>query len=684
MSSSFLAASAQRASDALLRTEGGSSESGDDEGDPPPPLLLSDVGSAPWLLPSKLELNPTSDASLSGSLSRDGILVAPALLSRELAFGVRNEILAMLPGDTTASRQTIPLQLSPQVAKVLQAIAESMLAFAVATQLGEDAALYELYCTTTQPGAAPRPPCFATPALAESARSDSHRQLAQEGRGLFSVTVALGMVDETHGPTLVWPRTHTEAFHTSIGKEGAAALRRQQGIHLDLRPGDAAIVDSRLYRCEGPNAAHHNFPWDPSLRQLVCLVATFAPAEAVVSRRLEASRRLLPHLRARLSLLNLETAAGKSATPETDSKDEEASEEDEDTDLGSRWGAAHLKAMLSPPTQQRCIGVQHEQTQRFAAVLSAAEAGDASVVLKWLDSGGEVDARAGPGPTSLLMAASASGQLLLVDHLIRRRASVNWQTEGSPTALHLAARAGDPAVVHRLLAAGGNVDLRDAQDATSAHWAALCGHTPVVDLLRGQWFEPVVLRQLCSEEEVEVLLAQWAMPGPRFDDGAGHSTIYLHAGQADGTGLMHSSSDCAKLIARIIETLRQADPRKRFQDYASLASGLSVRCCELHRYVHGGGLMQCDHRDSDSSLTLSVTLADRCAYGGGHFLTWPGAPKDGWTEEDEPRAHNLGRGDGILFRSEDLHNVAPVTHGERYSLVIELWAGPPNNVHRYA
>ena len=48
----------------------------------------------------------------------------------------------------------------------------------------------------------------------------------------------------------------------------------------------------------------------------------------------------------------------------------------------------------------------------------------------------------------------------------------------------------------------------------------------------------------------------------------------------------------------------------------------------------------------------------------------------------EPRVHAVGRGDGVLFWSEDLRNVAPVTRGVRQVLVIELWRGPTNVVNR--
>lgn len=101
--------------------------------------------------------------------------------------------------------------------------------------------------------------------------------------------------------------------------------------------------------------------------------------------------------------------------------------------------------------------------------------------------------------------------------------------------------------------------------------------------------------------------------------------------------------------------------------------------------------MNRDHRDSGSSLTMSVLLSPPDSFHGGRFLTWDcGGANDGrgarlraWTDDDAPTEHELCRGDGILFRSEDLHNVAPVTDGLRHALVIELWAKPPNNINRY-
>ena len=101
-------------------------------------------------------------------------------------------------------------------------------------------------------------------------------------------------------------------------------------------------------------------------------------------------------------------------------------------------------------------------------------------------------------------------------------------------------------------------------------------------------------------------------------------------------------------------------------------SGLSVRCIEAHTYTCGGGLLEQGHIDQGSSLSLSVVLTEPTE--GGHFVT-TGADGTAVT-------HALSRGDGVLFRSDTIHNVTTVTAGVRRALVIELWNGAPNERDR--
>lgn len=92
-----------------------------------------------------------------------------------------------------------------------------------------------------------------------------------------------------------------------------------------------------------------------------------------------------------------------------------------------------------------------------------------------------------------------------------------------------------------------------------------------------------------------------------------------------------------------------------------------VRTVELHHYATGGSLITPGHRDCGSELTISVLLSDPAKVSGGDFVTYSSS------EDRAPIAHQMGRGDAILFCSEKLHNISTVTRGVRQSLVVELW-----------
>ena len=78
-----------------------------------------------------------------------------------------------------------------------------------------------------------------------------------------------------------------------------------------------------------------------------------------------------------------------------------------------------------------------------------------------------------------------------------------------------------------------------------------------------------------------------------------------------------------------------------------------------------------------SVLTLSVLLSHPHEATGGAFMTYDRLT--GRLQE-----HRIGRGDAILFHSEKMHNVAPLTWGLRHSFVMELWQAPPNRKDRFS
>lgn len=63
------------------------------------------------------------------------------------------------------------------------------------------------------------------------------------------------------------------------------------------------------------------------------------------------------------------------------------------------------------------------------------------------------------------------------------------------------------------------------------------------------------------------------------------------------------------------------------------------------------------------ALTISILLSDPEGIEGADFIKYK-----------ETVAHNMGRGDAILFNSEDLHNTSTVTGGINQSLILELYS----------
>ena len=218
--------------------------------------------------------------------------------------------------------------------------------------------------------------------------------------------------------------------------------------------------------------------------------------------------------------------------------------------------------------------------------------------------------------------------------------------------------------MQQLIRAQAAFDICDTDGLTPLEWAVDAGRPEIAALLQQQVFEPRVLCGLLDAPLVAKLCALRSAVTPVHDDGAGHEVIFLHAAQAQ----LCLSAEVEEVFAALIQAMKDNDPRG-----GSLADELSVRCVELHHYSVGARLMDPDHKDSGSSLTMSVALTDPATLSGGEFITWEG---------EKALLHKLNMGDAILFRSESIHNVAPVKAGVRMTLVLELWVGGPNRVDR--
>ena len=130
----------------------------------------------------------------------------------------------------------------------------------------------------------------------------------------------------------------------------------------------------------------------------------------------------------------------------------------------------------------------------------------------------------------------------------------------------------------------------------------------------------------------------------------------------------------ARLLDKLVTTMTSQPTM-----YLTPQAQLNVRCVELHSYTAGDGLMVDGHRDQGSIATMSVLLSEPSEYDGGVLTTCArgaetGVANDGATHVE----HRIGRGDAVLFHSEKMHNVTPVTRGVRHALVLELWLQPTN------
>lgn len=174
--------------------------------------------------------------------------------------------------------------------------------------------------------------------------------------------------------------------------------------------------------------------------------------------------------------------------------------------------------------------------------------------------------------------------------------------------------------------------------------------------------------------------------------GKSHVALNLHRGGA-------FTSICPTLCAKLTTTMR-SQPHL----YISPQIKLNLRCVEFHTCTRsaagacahprgpthalmewracsgaiicadtsGDGLSTQGHRDMGSILTMSVLLSEPDSVQGGTFTTCDRG-------DGQPWFHTVGKGDAILFHSEKMHNVVPLTEGIRHALVIELWLHEENH-----
>jgi ankyrin repeat protein len=117
-------------------------------------------------------------------------------------------------------------------------------------------------------------------------------------------------------------------------------------------------------------------------------------------------------------------------------------------------------------------------------LLSAVHSGQLAVVRRLLDAGANPSAGVGAGQSALHLASLPDNGLELVELLLAAGVDPKAaEPDTLVTPLHMAAYRNRPAIVGRLLAAGANVDARDADGMTPWLNAALRADVPVLQLL---------------------------------------------------------------------------------------------------------------------------------------------------------------------------------------------------------
>jgi hypothetical protein len=154
---------------------------------------------------------------------------------------------------------------------------------------------------------------------------------------------------------------------------------------------------------------------------------------------------------------------------------------------------------------------------------------------------------------------------------------------------------------------------------------------------------------------------------------------------ADESGFFSRREDLDEKKTR--EDDFEDDAQKRF----ACGRSLFVRSAEYHAYEAGGGVVDPNHKDTGSVLTVSVLLEAPCLDGrdgkddevqtkanttrsGGAFCTYR---DDSDSLEIFDASPPLRRGDAVVFPSEKRHGVTTLVGkgARRRSVVLELWEG---------
>lgn len=197
-------------------------------------------------------------------------------IDEDLAEALRNDKTDALDNNVKSPNARFCMKLRierPEVSEALHALFgnEAMSNVLFGAVNDRDPELYELSVIVSDPGSKQQQFHADTSDTYRARMEDKDETVDVESTAILcTVFVAVQDIDSTMGPTMMYPRTHTDAFHrTYFGTNSSATtqlecLREQEKMSLTLRRGDVVLMNSQLLHCGGANTSTRR-------RRLLCI-----------------------------------------------------------------------------------------------------------------------------------------------------------------------------------------------------------------------------------------------------------------------------------------------------------------------------------------------------------------------------------------------------------------------------
>jgi ankyrin repeat protein len=206
--------------------------------------------------------------------------------------------------------------------------------------------------------------------------------------------------------------------------------------------------------------------------------------------------------------------------------------------------------------------------KEYTELMRAAHLGDLEATIRICSAEPEIiNAVGGWNGTTALMLAARNGNLAVVLHLLASGASVNAQNSLGNTALMLAAEAAHSAVVDALLTAGSDVNMQNHYGQTAFMLTTENGHVSIVELLASKSKHKLKLNMRNKYDKSPLLVAcqlgkleivEWILK-------TGECDVNDHTTHRGMTGLMYACSYTSDAHEAIVDLL--------------LANGANVNAC---------------------------------------------------------------------------------------------------------